>query len=399
MKKPIFIYFLIVTLDSISFGLIAPIVAPLLTQAHIFFSTFSSQFFSYLFYGLLLSSFHLSFMMGAPLFGILSDHFGRKKILLTCLYLTLIAFSFYIVAFIQNSIFFLVIARVLSGLSAGSQSVAQAAIVKHSKQYNKPTVISFIAVGMTMGLVVGPLLSSLWSVSMLWLPFVIVLLLTTLNIFMLTIFLNEEKISRKEDIAESNYKNILKNNEVRRLLVIFFFFELGWSLFYQALPLWINLQWHIKNPKLGLVQSYVGIILVMSLCFAAKIALKFISPNRLIATGFIVGVIALISLYFQTEFSVFLLTVLPIVLTVAFVYPRLVSSLSDISSDKQQGLIMGMTNALLALSFSITGLFSSILTFFNISLPFIVAAIFWITANIIYIKSYRKLRLCNSVLT
>ncbi len=268
MKKPIFIYFLIITLDSISFGLIAPIIAPLLTQAHVFFSTFSSEFFSYLFYGLLLSSFHLSFMMGAPLFGILSDHFGRKKILLTCLYLTLIAFSFYIVAFMRNSIFFLVIARVLSGLSAGSQSVAQAAIVNYSKQYHKPMVISFIAVGMTMGLVVGPLLSSLWSASMTWLPFVIVLLLTILNIFMLTAFLDKENIARTENRVKTNYKNILTNHAVIRLLGIFFFFELGWSLFYQALPLWVNLQWHIKNPKLGLIQSYVGIILVMSLCFA-----------------------------------------------------------------------------------------------------------------------------------
>lgn len=398
MKKTVAIYFLIIALDSISFGLIAPIIAPLLTQARAFFAPFPSSVLAYIFYGLLLSSFHLAFMFGAPLFGTLSDLFGRKKILLCCLFLTLIAFVMYILSFAANNFSLLVLARILSGLSAGSQCIAQAAIISYSVQNKKPSIISFIAIGMTLGLIVGPLLASLWSYTTTWVPFGIVMLLTTFNIFILILFLEEKNNLLDKKTKSINIKYLFKIPFIFHLLGTFFLFELGWSLYYQATPLWISLQWNIKNPQLGLIHSYIGIALTISLFFMARIGLKLTALTQLISGGFLLGIIALLFIFIQPRFFIFLLTTLPIVVTIALVYPGLVVHISEIFTNEQQGLIMGITNALLALAFSITGILSSALIYWNPSSPFLVAAIFWGTATMIYIKFSRKIT-CSSVLT
>ncbi len=70
--------------------------------------------------------------------------------------ITLTTFICYAFAFTFKLISLLIIARILAGLSAGSQGVAQAAVADFSDKKNKPHMISIIAVGMTLGLIIGP---------------------------------------------------------------------------------------------------------------------------------------------------------------------------------------------------------------------------------------------------
>src|SRR5437762_13998536 len=104
-NKALYTYFLIIVLDSISFGLVGPILAPLLTHSNFFPSHIGLINFSL--YGIVISLFPLAFMLSSPILGLLSDHFGRRRILLICLLLALVAFTFYILAFIRQNIFLL----------------------------------------------------------------------------------------------------------------------------------------------------------------------------------------------------------------------------------------------------------------------------------------------------
>ena len=158
MNKSAIVYFTIVALDSISYGLIAPILAPLLTSHNSFFFSSHSALYQYCLYGIFIGIFPFTYMISAPILGLLSDRFGRKKILLACLIITLTTFICYAFAFFYKLISLLIIARILAGLSAGSQGVAQAAVADYADQKNKPHMISIIAVGMTLGLIIGHLL-------------------------------------------------------------------------------------------------------------------------------------------------------------------------------------------------------------------------------------------------
>ncbi len=161
-NKSAIVYFIVVALDSISYGLIAPILAPLLTSHNGFFFSNHSEIYQYWLYGIFIGLFPLTYMIAAPILGLLSDRYGRKKLLLICLLITLTTFICYAFAFTYKLIGLLLFARVLAGLSAGSQGVAQAAVADFADQKNKPHMISIIAIGMTLGLIIGPLVASVW---------------------------------------------------------------------------------------------------------------------------------------------------------------------------------------------------------------------------------------------
>lgn len=396
-NKAVFVYFLVISLDSISFCLIAPILAPLLAHSSVFFPAHHSVFLDYSLYGLLISFFPLAYMIGAPILGILSDRFGRKRVLLCSLILTLIAFVSYVVAFAWKSIEILIFARLLAGLSASSQGVAQAAVIDFAKNNEKPRVISTIAIGMTMGLVIGPLFASFWISTATWIPFAIVILFGIFSIFLLIIFINNDSLFSTQSIKKSSFRHFLKKPQIRQLFILFVLFEFGWSLYYQTLPLWLSLHWHLKNPQLGFINSYVGTLLALSLFLGTRLGLRFTTLPSLIELGFSFGACTLVLITTKISLLSFLLLVFPIVLAVALIYPALISQLSELCSADQQGLLMGMSDAFMALTFTITGTLSSLLSYFNSTLPFLLAAICWVTAGFGSIKYNKKVALCNSV--
>lgn len=393
-SSAIMVYFLIVALDSISFGLMAPILAPLLASQDVFFAAHFSPFFRYCLYGLLVSLFHVGFMLGAPLLGMLSDKYGRKRVLFVSLILTLIACIAYGISFEFKSISVFIFARLLAGISASSQGVAQAGAANLSQQKNKPIVMSTIGIGMTSGLIIGPLVGSLWTYTASWVPMAVVIFLCCMNILLLWYFVNDNPVTH----ASTTNRVAFYKPEVKKLLWIFLIFELGWSLYFQSLPTWLSLHWQLENKSIGYSISIISTMLALCLYFGLRIGLKFTSRDNLIQIGFFGGAAALIFIALPISMYYFFLLSFPIVLTVAWIYPSIISLLSELIPAEEQGLLMGITDALLAFSFAFSGVFSSLLSYFNPKLPFLAASCIWITGAI-FCLNYKRIALCNSVST
>jgi DHA1 family tetracycline resistance protein-like MFS transporter len=279
----------------------------------------------------------------------------------------------------------------LAGLSAGSQGVAQAAVVDFAQQNEKPIFISLIAVGMTTGLIVGPLVASFWMHAASWIPFAVGIFLGFISIILLQFQVRESKPIFSRSIKKFLLKDLLKKPGMFRLLSLFLLFELGWSLFYQALPLWLSLHWHLKNTQLGLINSYIGVLLALFLLLGTRLGLRFFTLSTLIQFGFWLGALALIFLSQALTLPIFFVLSFPIVLTIALIYPSILAELSDICGLEQQGLLMGISDALLAFSFAVTGIVSSLLMYFNPVLPFLLAAFFWGIAGLGSIKFKKRL--------
>ena len=78
--------FLVLVIDTMGIGLIFPVLSPLfmsktsgIIPAHLSIGARD------LLYGLTLASYAIFMFVGAPFLGDLSDHLGRKKVLLICL--------------------------------------------------------------------------------------------------------------------------------------------------------------------------------------------------------------------------------------------------------------------------------------------------------------------------
>lgn len=366
-----YVYFSIVALDSVSFCLIAPILAPLLAKHSLFFSQTIHA--NYL-YGVLIALFPLAYMLTAPVLGYWSDHFGRNPVLLSCMLCMLCAFGSYSLAFQHQSLAWLMLGRALAGIAAGSQILAQAAMVDLSEAAHKAKAIGWIAVAMTLGLVIGPLMAGLWTETANNTIFIVVIGLTLINMGLLGMCpTTSPTVPKAQRLAD---KPRLPIRRVVQLLAIFGLFELGWSLYYQALPVVLSLQWHYDNSTIGWICAYVGAGLSLFLWLGTRVGLRRFQARQLLQLAWGIGIGAFMINALSTSMWVVLLMVIPIVLAVALIYPLLIVALSD-TAQAHQGLMIGLSGTVLAAAFTITGFLAAILTALGSYVIFSAAALCW----------------------
>ncbi|QRZ16096.1 MFS transporter (plasmid) [Paracoccus methylovorus] len=110
--------------------------------------------------GIVIATEAFSQFSAAPVLGQLSDHFGRKRILLASQIVG--AVSLLLLASAPN-VFFIVLARALFGMTAGNLSAAMAYIADHSDPRNRRQAIGILTGGVGLGGIVGAGLSGLLS--------------------------------------------------------------------------------------------------------------------------------------------------------------------------------------------------------------------------------------------
>ncbi len=142
-KPPRLEVFLIVLLDVMGFGLIIP-AQPFLAKH--FGATASTV-------TLLGTTYALMQFLFAPLWGSLSDRVGRKPVLITTIFLTLLghtAFGF------ASSLAMLFGARALAGLGAANISTAQAVLSDTHAPSERARAMALIGAAFGVGFVIGP---------------------------------------------------------------------------------------------------------------------------------------------------------------------------------------------------------------------------------------------------
>ncbi len=396
----VFPFFIVIIIDALGFGMMAPLLAPMITASHGMLG--STAYMQHLLYGVVLAAFPLSYMMGAPFLGLLSDHYGRRNVLFVCLIGALIGFVFYALSFLYASAALLILGRIIAGCASGSQGVAQAAMADISYGKEKAVNIGIIAVGLTIGLVTGPLLAAVLSNSQLvsWFslatPFYFVIVLSVVNLFLLFYWIpaGANSLSRApRSGARVGVRGVLlgvKAEKTRSLLIIFFLFELGWSLYYQSLALFLAKTFHYGTAQIGFFSTYVGVALCMSLIILVRVCVRWFNLKKVVSYALFIGMLSLFFLVISPNIFLQSLLAIPITAAVALIYTLLITFLSDSVASNEQGLLMGITDAVLSFAFAITGFLSGWLAYFSVYLPFILASFFWLVAGSRYYFYSRK---------
>ncbi len=150
VKPPRFAVFLIVLLDVMGLGLIIP-AQPFLAQ-HFGASPATVT--------LVGTTYALMQFMCAPLWGLLSDRFGRKPVLVMTLSLSLIGHSLFGWASTLGMLF---LARALSGIGAANISTAQAVLSDTHAPTERSRAMALVGAAFGVGFVLGPALGGILS--------------------------------------------------------------------------------------------------------------------------------------------------------------------------------------------------------------------------------------------
>jgi DHA1 family tetracycline resistance protein-like MFS transporter len=106
--------------------------------------------------GILQATYPLMQFIGAPILGRLSDHFGRKPILIISQIGTLAGF---VLLGFANSLWLLFLSRIIDGLSGANMSTAQAAVADSTTEKTRTQGLGLIGAAFGVGFILGPIIA------------------------------------------------------------------------------------------------------------------------------------------------------------------------------------------------------------------------------------------------
>src|SRR3990167_1644840 len=236
--------FLVIAIDSMGLGILFPILSAMLIshQSH-FLSSDTSNFLRELIYGVTIGIYMIAWFFGSAMLGDLSDAMGRKKSLMICLIGATLGYLISAIAIGFHSIVFLILGRVIAGFTAGSQPIAQAAIIDVSAPENRARNIGYVLLAVSVGFVLGPIMGGVLSNNQLvsWFSFATPLyfagILSLANCIVLYFSFHEtfkrtKKIKIMVSYAIQIFIEAFKSKAIRMLSLVLLIETAGWSEYF-----------------------------------------------------------------------------------------------------------------------------------------------------------------------
>ncbi len=350
--------FILVTifLDVLGIGLIIPVLPSLIgtltdsqaAQAH--------------WYGWLASAFGIMQFLCMPFLGALSDRYGRRPVLLLSTFGLGIS---YLVTALSHSLWLLLLARLVSGATSATMSVANAYVADITSPEQRAKAFGKVGAAFGIGFVFGPMLGGTLGAIDLRLPFMVAAALSLLNVlygyFVLPESLNPAKRSvlhwrQVNPFGALLHLSRLKN--VGSLVVIFSCSALGQFILHTTWVLYTEFRFNWTPQQNGIALFVVGVTsaLVQGLLMGRLLAM--FGEFRLAMIGMMSSFIITTS-YGLTTNSLYLYPLIMCNFLSFAANPALNSLISKSAGEHEQGLVQGALNGINSLMMIIAPLIGS----------------------------------------
>ncbi len=390
--------FMVIVIDALGAGLIYPILAPIFNMptGGLLPQGMSVEMRNVLF-GITMAAYPFFMFFGSPLLGDLSDHLGRKKVLLICLYGECVGMLFGALAITIHSVTLLIVCRAVTGLLAGSQSIAQASIIDISSKKRKTANISLITLAISFGFILGPLLSGIMADKTLvsWFhyntPFFAAAFLAFLNATLLIFTFRETfhpKEARKIKLTKgvSVFISAFKRADIRKLAVIYMFSQGAFALFVQFSALYLVQNFAYTITRISHFYIWLASIVALSSLLLIRVAVYFWRLKQFIFYAMLIGVCGAAICLLPASKYVWI-GLLPIVIGGVISANGILTLFSDAVDPEEQGWAMGVASASGAFSWAVGAMFAGLLSTLSYFVPFgVVGLLFLLGAvGVIYV--------------
>ncbi len=360
-------------INSMSIGLVFPIFASLFFQeGGALFAQDASLYVKTLSYSMILALPNILMIFGAPFLGRMSDHAGRKTVLLLGLMGVALSFLLSACSIAFGSLFLLFASRAIAGFMDGSEGVAQAAIADISHPKEKARHMGYATFAGTIGFIIGPVVGGFLAEPALTgryhfeIPFLASFVLTLLNAMILFRYFPKQPPSHDYP-AKISYLSLLNRGfailfDKRIRILSGILLSLQWTLaaFYQLCILFLVQQFNYSSGEVGLFTMFLGACFSGGIFLVIYVFLDRFKHVHLLKLGIGFIILSLLSALFLRHSAIFpWISVIPMMLGIAMMYNVLLSFLSNAVSEKEQGDVMGSGTSLKAIGWLTSGLLVS----------------------------------------
>lgn len=378
--------FLVLFIDGMGLAILFPVLTGIIVNPHSTFLAASiSQGSRSLLFGFIIGIYMICWFFGAAVLGDLSDSIGRKKALVICLLGAFGGYFLSAIAIIVKSVGLLILGRVIAGFTAGSQPIAQAAIVDVSTPETKARNIGFILLSVSLGFVLGPVIGGLLSDSNLvgWFdfstPMYFSALISFLNAILLMVTFKETfkktgKIKIKLHHAIMIFVEAFRHKKIRWLSLVMLVMIFGWSNYFTFISMYLVDVFKYDTLEISLFLAVLGLGFAVGCGYLVNFCAKHFSLKKSIIINIVITAICIIiMLSFLHNPIAAWGTVFFIAASQAVSYSLLLAAFSNEVDENEQGWVMGVTGSIMALCFGITSFSIGYFARISVELPMILS--------------------------
>lgn len=353
-RLPLVFIIATVTLDAIGIGLIFPVMPDLIREV-----TGNDIADAALWGGLLSTSFAVMQFLFGPILGSLSDRFGRRPVLLVSL---LVMAVDYVIMALAHTIWLLLFARVIAGITAATHSTANAYIADITPPEQRGARFGLIGAGFGLGFVLGPMIGGLLAGIDTRAPFWFAGALAMANVIFGALILPEtvtDATRRPFRLSRANPLGALKAMRnlpgIRLTLACFLILSIAMNVYPSVWAYYGQAQFGWDTGMIGLSLGIYGISFALGQAFLVGPMIRLWGEHRAAHYGMWVDVVTLAAIGFVTS-PVAILILTPITALGGAVTPALQAIASRAAPADRQGEVQGVMSSLNAISMIIAPL-------------------------------------------
>lgn len=305
--------------------------------------------------GRLIASFSIAQLVAAPIWGRVSDRYGRRPALLIGLSASAAA---YVVFGLAHSVWLLFLSRLVQGAGGGTTGVAQAYVADTVESADRARALGWLSAATSAGVMLGPAIGSFAAHFGQAAPGMIAAALCLINVFFAWKWLPE---SRKEPTAAPvrGRKSIWHpawmalrhpGTPIARLLWIYGVGMIAFASMTSVLALYLGAEFGVDEKSIGYIFLYVGVLSFVMRSLLLGPIVDHIGETWAMRIGTLLLVLGL-ALYPLPRDLWTLAVVIPLVpIGTALLFPATTSLMSRYSEPGELGTTMGVAQTFAGLA-------------------------------------------------
>ncbi len=376
-KKIVPLVFITVLIDMLGIGILIPVIPQLFTNPqspHYILASTAYGESGYFLVGILLALYAGGMFLSSPIFGELSDRYGRKKMLSWALVGSTASYSLFAIGIATQNVPLLLFARITGGLSAGNIGIAQAIIADITPPALRAGRFGLIGAAFGIGFILGPSLGGILSnpnglgVFGAATPFWFSAFLAGVNVLWVIFILPEtnkniERVHKKLTLLRSfaNISKAFRPSKLRALFGVNFLFQSGFSFYTAFLGVLLVYRFAMSEVDIGTYFSFVGVFIVFTQGLITRPVTRRFSEKQILRLSLpSVSLCVMLIAFASTPFMLYFIAPF-FAVAVGLSMANLTAAVSRRAGDTIQGEVLGINSSVNALAQALPPLFGGLI--------------------------------------